>query len=117
MNRFLALCAAALLAAALAGCSSVTGGPLVRPGEPTGVLVVHNNTWGNLDAVLISDCSAMSYGFNRLSDGAYIAPGGQVSFTLSAGCWDVGAGEWGGGEAYQRLTIVPGGVVHLTIDE
>lgn len=117
MKRFFAVGGAALCLAALAGCDTLTGGALVRPGEPTGTLIIYNNTYGDLDAVVISECDAMSYGFNRLADGAYIAPGAEASFTLSAGCWDVGGGEWGGGEAYQRLTISAGGVVRLSIDE
>lgn len=119
MNRLFAAGAAACctLALALAGCDTITGGPLTRPGEPTGTLIIYNNSGGDLDAVVISDCGAMSYGFNRLSDGDYIPPGQEASFTLSAGCWDVGGGEWGGGEAYKRLTVSPGSITRLTIDD
>lgn len=117
MNKLFALGLAAALATTLAGCDTLTGGPLVRPGTATGTLVIHNASYGNLDAVVISDCDAMSYGFNRLGDYDYIPPGGERAFTLSAGCWDVGGGEFGGGEAYQRLTIVPGGIMRLTINE
>ena len=53
----------------------------------------------------------MSYGFNRLADGDYIPHGQEASFSLSAG-----GGEWGGGEAYKRLSVSPGGVTRLTID-
>lgn len=115
MNRLFFASGAALCVLTLGGCDTLTGGPLQRPGEATGTLIVHNATNGNLDAVVISDCSAMSYGFNRLADGSYIAPGGEATFTLSAGCWDVGGGEWGGGEAYKRLTVGAGAVVRLSI--
>ena len=41
-----------------------------------------------------------------------IPPGGSYTFTLSAGCWDVGAGEvlsqntWT--EGYAKVTVFPG---------
>ncbi|OJU84929.1 MAG: hypothetical protein BGO06_10260 [Shinella sp. 65-6] len=116
MKRRLAAGYIGLCATALAGCDTVTGGPLTRPGEPTGTLLIRNNTSGRLDAVVIADCTALSYGFNRLSKGSYIARGEEVRFTLSAGCWDVGSGKIGGGEGYKRLMIQPGGLVYLSLD-
>lgn len=107
---------AALAATALAGCS-VTGGDLVRPGEPTATLIIDNATGGYLDAVVISACDNFTYGFNRLSDGDSIPPGGQRQFTLSAGCWDVGGGEFGGGEAYERMVLAPGMVMTYSITD
>jgi len=101
----------------LGGCDAITGGPLVRPGTATGTLIVYNASYGDLDAIVISECSALSYGFNRLSEGSYVPPGQEARFTLSAGCWDVGGGEYGGGEAYQRLTISPGQTVRLSISD
>ncbi|WP_147422582.1 hypothetical protein [Maricaulis maris] len=76
----------------VAACNTITGGPLVRPGEPTGVLEISNGSRHTLTAVLISDCSAMSYGLNRLPSGVTIPPGRSYRFTVSAGCWDVDAG-------------------------
>ncbi|WP_417487580.1 hypothetical protein [Maricaulis sp.] len=76
----------------VAACSAVTGGPLVRPGEPTGAIEIANGSRHTLTAVLISDCSAMSYGLNRLPNGVTIPPGRSYRFTVSAGCWDVDAG-------------------------
>ena len=116
MNKFLAIGIAAAMAATVAGCS-VTGGDLIRPGEATATLIVINGSYGYLDAIVISDCDNFTYGFNRLSDGDSIAPGDARSFTLSAGCWDVGGGEFGGGEAYERLNIAPGSVTRLTITD
>lgn len=102
------------LAGGLGGCASlITGGDLIRPGEPTGALVVRNVSPGNsIDAVLVSACSASTYGLNRLPSGYRIPPGGSYTFTVSAGCWDVGAGEvlsqnsWT--EGYARVTVAPG---------
>lgn len=116
MNKFLALGLATSMAVAMAGCS-VTGGDLIRPGEATGTLIIVNGSYGYLDAIVISDCDNFTYGFNRLSDGDSIPPGEARSFTLSAGCWDVGGGEFAGGEAYQRMTIAAGGVTRLTITD
>lgn len=116
MNKFLALGLGATMAAVLAGCS-VTGGDLIRPGEPTATLIIINGSYGNLDAVVISDCSNFTYGFNRLAAGDAIRPGEARSFTLSAGCWDVGGGELGGGEAYERMTLNAGDVMRYTIHD
>ncbi|MGB3338684.1 MAG: hypothetical protein WBA73_16035 [Devosia sp.] len=116
MNKFLALGIAAMTTVTLAGCS-VTGGDLIRPGEATGTLIVANGSYGYLDAIVISDCDNFTHGFNRLADGDSIPPGGARSFTLSAGCWDVGGGEFGGGEAYERMTIAPGSVTRFTITD
>lgn len=116
MNKFLALGASAAMAALVTGCS-ITGGDLIRPGEPTATLIVINDTFGYLDAIVISDCDNFTYGFNRLADGDSIPPGGARSFTLSAGCWDVGGGEFAGGEAYERMVLNPGQVMRYTIYE
>jgi hypothetical protein len=109
---------AMLAALALAGCASmVTGGPLIRPGEPTGTIRVSNGSPYLVDVVLISACSASTYGLNRLPGGSSIPPGRSYDFTVSAGCWDVGAGSVSGGgqQAYQRMNIAPGGGVNYTV--
>lgn len=101
------------------GCASlVTGGPLIRPGEPTGVLEVRNVSRSNgIDVVLVSTCSASTYGLNRLPSGHSIPPGGSYRFTVSAGCWDVGAGEvlshnsWTQG--FAQVTVSPGRVTTI----
>ena len=116
MNRLFGLAATGLAAVTLAGCS-VTGGDLIRPGEPTATLIVDNATGGYLDAVVISDCDNFTYGFNRLSDGDSIPPGEQRQFTLSAGCWDVGGGELYGGEAYERMVLTPGMIMTYSITD
>ena len=114
MNKLMALGLAAATAVTLAGCS-VTGGDLIRPGQPTATLIIVNGSYGHLDAVVISDCDNFTYGFNRLADGDSIPPGGARSFTLSAGCWDVGGGQFGGGEAYERMTLSAGDVMRYTL--
>ncbi len=109
----------ALIGAALAtsACASlVTGGPLLRPGEATGEIVVINATRNPVHAVLISDCGASTYGLNRLPSGLAIAPGGRYAFTVSAGCWDVDAGTLGVGEARQRMQVPAGGGVNYTVN-
>lgn len=116
MNKLLALGLAAVTVVTLAGCS-VTGGDLIRPGQPTATLIIVNGSYGYLNAVVISDCDNFTYGFNRLADGDAIAPGEARSFTLSAGCWDVGGGEFGGGEAYERMVLNAGDVMRYTITD
>ena len=97
-----ALLGAAMLAAA--GCASlVTGGPLVRPGEPTGAIDFYNGSSSNITSVLISDCSASTYGLNRLPEGTIIRPGATYRFTVSAGCWDV-MGGYGTATGYAAAT-------------
>ena len=115
-NRIVALA----MLAFLAGCSGdwITGGDLVRPGEATGVLTVENQSSNNLTAVLISNCDANTYGFNRLPDGVSIARGQSYSFTVSAGCWDVDAGYGmtdGYAEAKQRMTVAAYGQTRYTV--
>jgi hypothetical protein len=82
---------------------------------PTGTLTVVNGTSGYLDAVVFSECDAFTYGFNRLSKGDAIPPGEARSFTVTAGCWDVGGGKYAGGEAYQRVAVPAGGIFELTL--
>jgi hypothetical protein len=102
------------LAGGLGGCASlITGGELIRPGEPTGSLQIRNvSRSSSIDVVMVSDCAAHTYGLNRLPSGYSIPAGGSYTFTVSAGCWDVGAGEvlsqnsWT--EGYARVTVAPG---------
>jgi hypothetical protein len=108
--------AAVVAAAALAGCGGLDGGPLVRPGEPTGQIQVANGSSYTLTAILISDCNASTYGFNRLPNGTTVPPGYSYTFTVSAGCWDVDAGL-AYHEARQRLTVRPGGITRYTVTD
>jgi hypothetical protein len=105
---FRAAAAAALIATG--GCASlITGGELIRPGEPTGTIRVTNVSHGPINVVLISDCNASTYGLNRLPSGMAIPQGRSYDFTVSAGCWDVAAGIVGYGDARRRMQIAPGG--------
>jgi hypothetical protein len=115
--------AAMLLVVPLAACSGdawITGGELIRPGEPTGTITVVNATSRYFDAVMISDCTVSTYGVDRLPDGVSIGPGQSYSFTVSAGCWDVNAFSSGSGtdygEARQRMTVRGGGIVEYTVN-
>lgn len=117
MNKLIVLGLAACMATPLAGCSDTfVGGPLIQPGKATGMLIVVNATQSQLDTVLLNDCNAMSYGLNRLADGEHISPGYSRSFILSAGCWAVGTGTFGGGEAFKDVDVAPGGTTRLTIN-
>jgi hypothetical protein len=107
---------AMLLAAASVGLSAcVTTGPLVRPGEPTGIIEIVNGANGPIQAVAISRCSAAWYGLNRLPSGVSIPPGRSYRFTVSAGCWDVSAGTVGMGSASQRMQVRAGSGVRYTV--
>lgn len=115
----LAAIIAMLGALATASCASmITGGPLIREGEPTGIIQVVNGSSATVTTVLISDCSASTYGLNRLPSGVTIPPGRSYTFRVSAGCWDVDAGYgWGTGyaEARQRMNVRAGGGVRYTV--
>lgn len=92
------------------GCAGmITGGDLIRPGEATGIIEVVNDYNQPQTVVLISTCNASTYGLNRLNNGERIpANGGRRRFTVSAGCWDVGAGIVGHGQAgFSRVTVMP----------
>lgn len=117
MNRLIRLGAALALAAGLSGCGSslVTGGPLIRPGEPQGAIRIINATSDQLNVILISTCSASTYGLNRLPSGMAIPRGGSYDFTVSAGCWDVAGGTIAVGDARGRLQVAPGRVSSIRI--
>jgi hypothetical protein len=109
---------AAACALSLVACESlVTGGPLIRPGEPTGTIEVVNQTSNTIDVVLISDCDAGTYGLDRLPGDTVIPPGKSFSFTVSAGCWDVDAGTFAVGEARKRMTVAAGGVMRYAVTD
>jgi hypothetical protein len=119
MKRILRAAAAATiigLGAGLGACASlITGGELIRPGEPTGTIRVSNQSSGAINVLLVSNCSASSYGLNRLPSGYAIPRGGHYDFTVSAGCWDVAAGIVGYGDTRRRMQIRPGGGVDWTV--
>jgi len=101
------------LAGGLGGCASlITGGELIRPGEPTGGLQIRNVWRTNpIDVVLVSSYSACTFGLNCLPSGQSILPGGSYTFTVSAVCRDIGASEVlsqntrTGGYAKVRVTL------------
>ncbi len=111
---------ALLFVVPLAACSGdawITGGDLVEPGTSTGTIEVLNATSNQLNAVLISNCNASTYGLNRLPDGLAIPSGGSYQWTVSAGCWDVDAGTFGVGEARQRMSVAAGGITRYTVTD
>lgn len=106
------------LAGSLGGCASlITGGDLIRPGEPTGAIRVNNVGGGVINVVLISDCNASTYGLNRLPSGYAIQPGRSYDFTVSAGCWDVAVGRVGYGDVRERMTVNPGRVFTYSVTD
>jgi hypothetical protein len=112
LTRSLKMMFLAVAVTLVAGCESmITGGPLIRPGEPTGVIEVVNNSGRALNFVAISNCSASTYGLNRLPNGVVIPHGRSYSFTVSAGCWDINTGAAASATSYadvrQRITVAP----------
>jgi hypothetical protein len=111
----LALAGACLLLTAACASDLLTGGPLVRDGEPVGAIDVANGSGGSINVVLISSCDASTYGLNRLPSGASIPSGGTHRFTVSAGCWDVAAGSTAAMvEGRQRLNVAPNQATRVT---
>lgn len=113
MRHLIAAIAASL---ALGACASMTGGPLVRPGEPVGYINVVNGSNSTLTAIVMSDCDNFTYGMNRLPGGTTVPPGYSYRFTVSAGCWDVGAGL-AYREAYHRMQVYPGRVTTYRVTD
>lgn len=115
MSSFARIFAVLAVSLSLASCASlITGGPLLRPGEPVGALQIVNASNRTLTVVMISDCNAASYGLNRLPSGTVIRPGQSYQFRVSQGCWDVstGLGTGNGSWAESRFrTRVTGGRV------
>src|ERR1700741_18017 len=119
MHRFLRLALAGVAVLMTASCASdlVTGGPLLREGEPVGAIEVANGSGGSINVVLVSDCSASTSGPNRLPGDASIPAGGSYRFTVSAGCWDVSAGSTGAMvEGRQRLNVSPNQITRVTFE-
>ena len=107
------------LLAATSGCASlITGGDLIREGEPMARLVFDNTSSGQvIDTILISTCDASSYGLDRLPEGVQVNPGQSYAWDVSAGCYDVMAGRVGQGSTPgQRINIPAGRTFYLTID-
>lgn len=104
---------AAIAPLPLYACSSMTGGELLREGEPTATLRVTNDASNAFTAITISQCDAMSHGFNRLPSGVNVPSGASYDFTVSTGCYDVMAG-WGETNGYSsskdRVTVTQPGV-------
>lgn len=97
-------------ACALAGCESlITGGDLIREGEPLARFTFENRSDGQpFDTILISTCDASSYGLDRLPSGVVVQPGQSYSWDVSAGCYDVMAGNVGDGSTPgERIRIPP----------
>lgn len=105
-------------AAAVAGCASlITGGDLIRPGEPTVQFTFQNTSNQVIDTVLISTCEASSYGLDRLPDGVAVGRGQSYTWTISSGCYDVMAGAVGvGSTPGQRIQVPSGRPFVLTYD-
>ena len=102
------------------GCASmITGGPLIRDeNAPTGVIVVQNGSSAPVNVVLISHCSASTYGLNRLPKNTEISTGRSYRFTVTAGCWDVSAGSTHTqSEARQRMEVEASGGVRYTVTD
>ncbi|HEX7241841.1 MAG TPA: hypothetical protein VF263_16285 [Longimicrobiaceae bacterium] len=97
------------VALALGGCASLlTGGPLIKnPNDPKGMIVIENRTREPVKSVLISSCSANTYGLNRMKKNERVYGGGTRGFEVSAGCWDVMAGN--DNDAPRRRLNVPAG--------
>ncbi|HEX8394354.1 MAG TPA: hypothetical protein VF665_18560 [Longimicrobium sp.] len=107
--RFLQLAAALAICTGAAGCAGmITGGPLVSdPDGPTGQIVIQNRSRQDINVVLLSRCSASSYGLNRLPRDMAIPSGGEYAFTVSPGCWDASVGRTGYGDVRHRFPAVP----------
>lgn len=108
-NGLKAVSIAASMAVALSGCMSlITGGDLIREGEPMARFTFENRSQNQpFDVVLISTCDASSYGLNRLPLGTEIRPGQSYSWDISAGCYEVMVGNVGDGSTPGKRIRIP----------
>ena len=111
MKMFVKGALALSLLAATSGCASlITGGDLIREGQPMARFVFENRSDGQpFDTILISTCDASSYGLDRLPNGVTINPGQSYSWDVSAGCYDVMAGMVGQGQTPGEKINIPAG--------
>lgn len=120
MRHLVKVCiASVVLSVSVSGCASyIEGGPLLREGEPTGILRLTNDTNAPISVVLVSNCNHSTYGLNRLPSGYAIPRGGHYDFKVSAGCWDVSAGAPTGHNSWtegrKRLQVPANTIVNLT---
>ena len=101
--------AAVGLAVALSGCMSlITGGDLIREGEPMARFTFENRSQSQpFDTILISTCDASSYGLDRLPEGVVVRPGQSWSWDVSAGCYDIMVGNVGDGSTPGKRIRIP----------
>ena len=87
------LVAAALAALTLAACGGDDGstGPGPGPAPSQAKLVIKNASSLTIAVVRFSDCSDVSWGPNRLGANETIAAGGQRSWDVTPGCYDIRA--------------------------
>lgn len=122
MTRFTRARRAALMGLAMAGalaasgCASlITGGDLIREGEPPARFTFENHSSTHaFDAILISTCQASSYGLNRLPSNVVIRAGQSYTWNVSAGCYDVMVGVTGVGSTSGQRIQIPAGS-HFTL--
>ena len=110
VQSYLKAGAAALVGAlSLSGCMSlITGGDLIREGEPMARFTFENRLQSQpFDTILISTCDASSYGLDRLPEGVVIRPGQSYSWDVSAGCYDIMVGNVGDGSTPGKRIRIP----------
>ena len=100
------------LVLALTACGA---GPLLRPGEPVGVLEIINNSEIAIGTVLLVDCDGSTYGDDRLPDDFVIEHGKSYKFNVSAGCWSILAYSVRGAEVRGQSIVNAKGVSKSTI--
>jgi hypothetical protein len=110
VQSYLKAGAAALVGAlSLSGCMSlITGGDLIREGEPMARFTFENRSQSQpFDTILISTCDASSYGLDRLPEGVVVRPGQSYSWDVSAGCYDIMVGNVGDGSTPGKRIRIP----------
>ena len=87
-----------ILAASVTACSSTDdslpekGLQLIRPGVPTGTVTLKNKFSFTIGVVTIGNCEMSEY---VQPQPQVIEPGASATYTLSAGCYRIVAGEAG----------------------
>lgn len=110
------LCFAAAFALLTTACGEGSGNPVgPTPSPANGTVSLTNQANTPIIAVNITSCSDDSWGDNRLESGQVIPPGGNRTWSVPAGCYDVRASTAAKSGSWWDRTVSAGNVLQLAL--